>query len=391
MNKMEDQRNFFIFSTADWDNPFWTNKQHTASRLAKRGHKVFYIESLGLRQPTLKAQDLSRILRRLKSFFKGARQVQENVWVYSPIVIPLHRYKFVRILNKVLLKGILLFYKRKFKLNHPIAWTYNPMVLELMESLSPSKKVYHSVDDLSASPGIDSQALKEEEARLLKKMDVVFCTSKNIYNHCSKIAGKEKTHYFSNVVDYEHFSKAKTDLSQPKELKNIPHPRLGFVGALSSYKVDFDLIKQVADERPDWHWILIGKVGEGQPETTIEDLQHRPNIHLLGPKDYKDLPQYIKYFDVCTIPCPKNDYTDSMFPMKFYEFMATEKPIIAKNIDSLSDVTHAHFSYSKDSDFIDGVESILSKKSHDTIVWQELVKENTWETRLNKMFKVLQS
>ena len=88
-----NNENFIIFSTADWDNPFWTNKQHVSLNLAKRGHKILYIESLGLRAPTLKAQDLSRILKRIFSFFKGARKVHENIWVYSPLVIPFHRFK----------------------------------------------------------------------------------------------------------------------------------------------------------------------------------------------------------------------------------------------------------------------------------------------------------
>ncbi|RYD01267.1 hypothetical protein N752_30185 [Desulforamulus aquiferis] len=30
-----------LLSTADWDNPFWTNKQHVAVQLADRGHRVF--------------------------------------------------------------------------------------------------------------------------------------------------------------------------------------------------------------------------------------------------------------------------------------------------------------------------------------------------------------
>ena len=59
------KENFIIYSTADWDNPFWTNKQHIACRLAKRGNRIFYIESMGLRTPTVKATDLKRIVKKL--------------------------------------------------------------------------------------------------------------------------------------------------------------------------------------------------------------------------------------------------------------------------------------------------------------------------------------
>ena len=46
-------RDIVLVSTADWDNPFWTNKQHVAVELARQGCKVLYVESSGLRRPSL--------------------------------------------------------------------------------------------------------------------------------------------------------------------------------------------------------------------------------------------------------------------------------------------------------------------------------------------------
>ena len=42
---------FVVLATADWDHPLWTNKQHTALTLAAAGHRVLYVESLGIRPP----------------------------------------------------------------------------------------------------------------------------------------------------------------------------------------------------------------------------------------------------------------------------------------------------------------------------------------------------
>ena len=47
-----------VLATADWDHPLWTNKQHTAVSLAALGHRVLYVESLGLRPPRKGAADL---------------------------------------------------------------------------------------------------------------------------------------------------------------------------------------------------------------------------------------------------------------------------------------------------------------------------------------------
>ncbi len=62
----EEKPSIVMFSTADWDNPFWTNKQHMALHLARRGYRVLYVESMGLRKPTINGSDLARIWRRLK-------------------------------------------------------------------------------------------------------------------------------------------------------------------------------------------------------------------------------------------------------------------------------------------------------------------------------------
>ena len=53
MTELKNKTADVVFvSTADWDNPYWTNKQHVAIQLAKRGYKIFYVESQGLRSPT---------------------------------------------------------------------------------------------------------------------------------------------------------------------------------------------------------------------------------------------------------------------------------------------------------------------------------------------------
>lgn len=376
-----------LYSTADWNNPFWTNKQHMACHLAARGFCVLYIESLGLRRPTLKAQDLSRILKRLISFFKGKRQVRENIWVYSPIVIPLGRYKFIQKINALILKTSLRFFKWQLGFKEHWAWTYNPTVSDLAVSLCPSKIVYHSVDDLSASPGMDAQWIQQEESKLLAQADHVFCTSKKIFEHCRSQAG-QKVHYFPNVVDVDHFKKAQTVTALPSDLENIPKPRIGFIGAISSYKVDFQMLNLAARKHPEWSFVMIGKIGEGQPETETS-LLSLPNIYLIGPRDYKILPEYLAGFDVAMIPCPINDYTQSMFPMKFFEYLAAGKKVVAPLIDSLREFTQ-YFFIIKENDLSQTVDQALNSKTNSSQI-NQLVQEYTWEKRLTAMLDIIDS
>ena len=75
---------FVLLATADWDHQLWTNKQHTALTLAAAGHRVLYVESLGIRPPRAGASDRTRIVRRLRRMMQLPRQRRERLLVLSP-------------------------------------------------------------------------------------------------------------------------------------------------------------------------------------------------------------------------------------------------------------------------------------------------------------------
>ena len=59
-----------LLSTAEWDNPFWTNKQYVTVELGELDYRVLYIDSLGLRSPSVNSSDFFRIYKRVKKAFK---------------------------------------------------------------------------------------------------------------------------------------------------------------------------------------------------------------------------------------------------------------------------------------------------------------------------------
>jgi hypothetical protein len=73
----------------DWDTDIRTNQHHLMARLAAAGNHVLFVESLGLRRPTMARRDLRRIAARLRRGLMGPRR-REDVFVLSPLVIPAH-------------------------------------------------------------------------------------------------------------------------------------------------------------------------------------------------------------------------------------------------------------------------------------------------------------
>jgi glycosyltransferase involved in cell wall biosynthesis len=381
-------RDVVLFSTADWDNPFWTNKQHVASQLAGQGFRVLYVESLGLRRPTAKGRDLARIARRLGRAWQPVRQINERLWVASPLALPWHDNRLAHWLNDRMLRQWVMRQCRRLGFQQPIVWTYNPLLGRLAGQLGGSLLVYHCVDDLRAAPHMPAMAIERAERQLVRSADVVFTTSETLQSERA-VWNPAATRCLPNVADYEHFSQAREPKPLPADLAAIPRPRIGFVGALSRYKVDFERIAAVAQARPDWHWVLIGQVGEGQPDTTADTLL-RPNIHLLGPRNYADLPDYLRGFDVATIPACSNPYTAAMFPMKFFEYLAAGLPVVASPLPSLTEFSRGFVAAETDEQFKAAIERVLGGQRPDEAYCQQLARRFTWQWRMQEMLTILE-
>jgi glycosyltransferase involved in cell wall biosynthesis len=357
------RRDVVLLATADWDHPFWTNKQHVASTLAALGHRVLYVESVGLRAPRLEGQDLQRLWRRLRRGLRPPRQVASDLWVWSPLLIPAAHTGWKAALNRCLFAALLHFWRRRLRLRADLLWTYNPLTgcLLPLEHSGFRQLVYHCVDDLAAQPCMPAALIALEEERLCRAATQIFVTSPELLQ--SRGCFNPQIRYDPNVADVDHFAVARDpQLPIPPDLQALPPgPRLGFIGAISAYKLDLKLIADLARHRPDCQIVLIGRVGEGDPDTVLDALVALANVHHLGPRSYGQLPSYLRGFDVALLPCPLNDYTRAMFPMKFFEYLAAGVPVVATQLPALQAFRHLAAFTEGGNAFLAAVDATLSR------------------------------
>jgi glycosyltransferase involved in cell wall biosynthesis len=319
---------------ADWNSELWTNQHHLMSRLAA-GNRILFVESLGLRRPTLSGRDLGRMRRRLIAGLAGPREA-DGLHVLSPLVLPWHGSRLVRALNARVLQRLVRRAMRRLGLSGDILWAYVPQAEALIDVVRPRFVVYHCVDDIGAQAGVDAPSFREAEQRFAERADLVLASSPRLAERLSSSA--RRVIYTPNVADHELFATALQPGAVDAGMEALPRPRIVFTGAVVATKLDLGLLAGLAARRPDWSIALVGPVGPGDPRTDVSSLAALPNVHLLGPRRYTELPAVLRGADVGLIPYAVNDLTRSVFPMKVYEYLSAGLPVVSTPLPALDGV-----------------------------------------------------
>src|SRR5690606_6039543 len=110
----------------------------------------------------------------------------------------------------------------------------------------------------------------------------------------------------------------------------IPGPRFGFYGVVDE-RFDIELLRDAATMKPDWQFVIVGPVVKIDPAS----LPQGANIHYLGGRGYKELPAYLKGWDVAMILFALNESTKYISPTKTPEYLAGGKPVISTPIQDV--------------------------------------------------------
>jgi len=215
-------------------------------------------------------------------------------------------------------------YLSEARIQDYLLWYYTPMALQFTDHLSPRVVIYDCMDELSAFKGAPP-ALTTLEADLLQRASLVFTGGQSLYE--AKRHQHRNIHPFPSSVDVAHFAQARQPQREPLDQRAIARPRLGFFGVIDE-RLDIELLRDLADARPEWQFVMIGPVVKIDPGS----LPARPNIHYLGSKAYSELPQYIAGWDVALLLFARNESTRFISPTKTPEYLAAGKPVVSTSI-----------------------------------------------------------
>jgi hypothetical protein len=359
----------------DWsEDP--TSNNHVMTELARK-NRVLWVNSLGTRVPRLASgRDLGKIFRKLAGAARGAQRVRENLWVYTPLVLPLPHSRVAAVINRRIIRAALWVLRRKLGMREFQLWTFLPTTSEYIGTLGESVSVYYCVDEWSKFNYVDGAKVSEGEHRLCSRADVVFATAQSLVD--GKRPWNPETHLARHGVDHELFAQALSPSTEvPPDVANLPKPIVGFYGTLQDW-VDMDLIAFLAQRHPEWSIVLVGK-----PMVDLSKLQKYRNIHLLGRKDHGDLPKYCKQFAVGIIPYVLQERIRHVNPIKLREFLSAGLPVVSVDLPEVR--TFAQYCYiaTDYEDFCRGIEAALRTDAPELRTQRSnAMRVETWERKV---------
>jgi len=379
------------FAPGPWDD-IWRNRHQLFTRLA-RENKVLWVEP---------RSSLRRTLRRLRNgqlswreVFRGrVERVRPNLYIYhDPIHLPLIARSPFRELIQRLRDLSLRRAMRRLKMSSPILWLFLPGQVDLIGRYGEKLVIYHVVDEYSGYAGINETyraIMRCMEERLLRRADLVFVTSEELYRSKSKY--NSNTYWVPNAVDYPAFEAVVCkNPPPPNSIADLSHPLVGYVGAINA-KVNLELLRRVALEHPKWSFVLVGpvRVEDSGDLAALKGLRALTNVRFIGRVDVTKVPEYIYACDVCLLPYKINPWTEHINSLKLYEYMACGRPIVATDIPIARRYAHVVRIAEGPDDFGRQIELALDEDNEAMASRRRAVAaENTWDQRVEMLSEAI--
>jgi glycosyltransferase involved in cell wall biosynthesis/GT2 family glycosyltransferase len=211
-------------------------------------------------------------------------------------------------------------------MSQPTLWVNDTVYAPLL-SEPGWPALYDVTDDWIDGPcsSRERRRRRRREDEMLRRAAVVTVCSPALAH---RRGGRRPVRVIPNAVDAAHFTRARP---RPRDL---PDGRCAvYVGTLHANRLDVDLVVELADGLPAGHVVLVGP--DSLDQRSRSTLAARPNVHLVGPRPYEDVPGYLQHADVVIVPHVVSPFTESLDPIKAYEILAVGRPAVVTPVAGL--------------------------------------------------------
>ena len=398
MNRNIDIIYFTLFRS---DNPYSSVSISLGKEFAKN-NRVFYINHpisykdlvAGRNNPTIKA--LQSDLLKGKTIYHKVENAPENfVCVTPPLTTPINWLSNGTLYNKISarndkkIKNTIRELIQKYNIKDYIFMNcFDPFFRNILpEENPPVLNIYQSIDDISQNDYTAKHGVRlEDEA--VAEADLTMVTSRELRNLKSKIS--EHTYILHNAADVGIFKTAvSTKYDRPAEIKDVKTKIIGFTGNLDAVRVNYPLLKKIAEQHKDKTLLLVGPINNTECEEL--GIDKMPNVIFTGSKHISELPKYLQYCDCVIIPFLCNKLTKSIYPLKINEYLAAGRSVVSSNFsEDICTFGDNIMIAENDNEFVNHINEAVNRQSNEEInERQAIAATNTWTARVDQFWEII--
>jgi teichuronic acid biosynthesis glycosyltransferase TuaH len=269
-------------------------------------------------------------------------------------------------------------------------WINQHQAAHLLNSSIAPVTIYDITDDWTKFSGNQAHhnIIVKQDYDLCSRSSQVIVCSQQLLADKAKIVDKSRLHIVPNGVHIDHY-KFVCDTAIPTHpiTRDWKTPVIGYTGTIHGDRVDVNLVGRVASAYPDSTIALVGPNLLTAQE--LAELNKHSNIVIAGPQPYHELPDIMRAFDVCIVPHLVTPFTESLNPIKLWEYLASGKPIASTNVAGFRDFPNVVNVAAFSDEFLNAIDRALREKSERSRLRQEIAKDHSWAKRIEQVVKIL--
>jgi glycosyltransferase involved in cell wall biosynthesis len=317
-----------FISMENWDE-IWRRNQFVCAELARR-YPEMKILFVGL------ARDVSNDLRHGRIPFSKKPATWrvpglQNIVVTRPLKLLPNSIGLGRAINEKLVRDHVGSAAEEMGIREPVLWLNPHYALHMAGRMRERAVVYDITDDwVNLTQRCKLRDLtREQDAELCRRADATIVCSERLFELKRELA--TDLNLIPNGVDAEHYRKVLDGMGPlPSAASGWTKPVLGYTGTIHPDRVDVGLVVALARRMTDASIVLVGPSHLSKQDTSL--LQACGNVFMPGPVPYQEIPSYMRAFDVCITPHRVTLFTESLNPIKLWEYLAGGKPIVSTDV-----------------------------------------------------------
>ncbi|PJI94105.1 glycosyltransferase [Luteimicrobium subarcticum] len=367
-------RALVVTSLEAWDD-VWRRNQHLVARLLRHDPEltVLFVEP---------AVDATHEMRRERRIRRGAGLrngpmlkgvAGSRLWLYQPTKLLPRRvdpgYDARR--ARAILRAAEAVGARR-----PVIWINDPSTAALLDAGLPT--LYDITDDWTAASRSKNELTKTiayEETLLERAAEVVVCSP-----HLASLKGRTRAvHLVTNGVDLAAYE---ADQPRPRDLP--PGPVALYVGTLHEDRLDVELVCRTARQIGGSGSLVL--LGPDALEESSRSALVDAGVVLLGRRPHLAVPAYLQQADVLVVPHVVDAFTESLDPIKLYEYLAAGRHVVATPVAGFRDLDPDRATIADRARFADAVLAALEQDAPRLVPPDGLA---TWDRQSRLMAEVV--